>query len=81
MPTENVSQPPAFFRGLSAEYLQGLARIGDRLIIVLRLERILSSQERIALLRAEFSEPTIEDTGDLVAMSYDDRKRGRRSML
>jgi purine-binding chemotaxis protein CheW len=81
MPATNVSQPPAFFRGLSAEYLQGLARTGERLIIVLRLERILTSQERIALLRAELSEPTLEDTGDLVAMQHDDRKRGRRSML
>ena len=81
MPSENVSQPPAFFRGLSAEFLQGLARTGDRLIIVLRLERILTSQERIALLRAELTEPTLDDTGDLMALPHDDRKRGRRSML
>lgn len=82
MRADNVSQPPAFFRGLSAEYLQGLARIGEtRMVIVLRLERILTSQERIALLRAEFTEPTFEDTGDLVATPHDERKRGRRSML
>lgn len=79
MRSENVSQPPALFRGLSAEYLQGLARMGERLIIVLRLERILTSQERIALLRADFSEPTLEDTGDLMAIQNEDRKRGRRS--
>lgn len=79
MHSENVSQPPAFFRGLSADYLQGLARIGERLIIVLRLERILTSQERIALLRADYAETTMEDTGDLMALPYEDRKRGRRS--
>lgn len=74
---EAVSQPPSFFRGLSAEYLQGLARVGERLVIVLRLERILTSQERIALLRADFNEP--EDSGEMMALAPGDRKRGRRS--
>ncbi|MGQ0814685.1 MAG: chemotaxis protein CheW [Gemmatimonadota bacterium] len=78
MRSENVSQPPAFFRGLSAEYLQGLARIGERLVIVLRLERILTSQERIALLRADLTD-TDDDDGELTSVPLGDRKRGRRS--
>lgn len=53
--TEKVAPPPAFFRGVSSEYLQGLARVGERIVIVLRLERILTSQERIALLRADLA--------------------------
>lgn len=61
-----VSQPPTFFRGVAAEFLQGLARIGDRLVILLRLERILTSQERIALLRADLSDP--QDDYDMVTM-------------
>src|SRR5205085_6204583 len=58
---DNVSQPPAFFRGVSSEYLQGLARMGERLVIVLRLERVLTSQERIALLRADLSDMEMEE--------------------
>jgi purine-binding chemotaxis protein CheW len=79
MPAANISAPPAFFRGLSAEFLQGLARFGERLVIVLRLERILTSQERIALLRADFV--TQEDENfDLMSFGSPDLKRGRRSM-
>lgn len=84
MSSESVSQPPAFFRGVSAEYLQGLARIGDRLVIVLRLERVLTSQERIALLRADFTAPEPEAVAAPAATETADEparegKRGRRS--
>jgi purine-binding chemotaxis protein CheW len=74
--SNDVSEPPAFFRGVAAEYLQGLARTGERLIIVLRLERILTSQERIALLRAELSQPEPADTP---SPSPSQSKRGRRA--
>lgn len=73
--TDKVAQPPAFFRGVSAEYLQGLARIGERLVIVLRLERILTSQERIALLRAELSDLEMEEA----ELEMAGTKRGRRN--
>lgn len=83
---DNVAPPPAFFRGLSAEYLQGLARIDDRLVIVLRLERILTSQERIALLRAELQTLPADESAELAAVGAADtpaepapKKRGRRS--
>ena len=86
MTTDNVAPPPAFFRGVSAEYLQGLAHVGDRLIIVLRLERILTSQERIALLRADLKTADIEDAQLVTAGSAQDagpssrtRKRSRGS--
>jgi purine-binding chemotaxis protein CheW len=51
---DELSEPPAFFRGVAAEYLQGLGKVKDRVVIVLKLERILSSQERIALLQADY---------------------------
>jgi purine-binding chemotaxis protein CheW len=85
MSSDNVSQPPAFFRGVSAEYLQGLARIGDRMVIVLRLERVLTSQERIALLRADYSEAEPEAVAAATATVVEpaatapEGKRGRRS--
>ncbi len=44
-----VSAPPKLFRGLSAEYLKGIVRRGDRLVIFLDVDQLLSSTERIAL--------------------------------
>lgn len=84
---DKLSAPPSFFRGVSAEYLQGLAQIGERMIIVLRLERILTSQERIALLRADLQNVPVDDDELVGAVSAtapvasEDTalKRGRRS--
>ena len=83
IPSDHVAEPPAFFRGISAEYLQGLARVGERLVIVLRLERILTSQERIALLRAELTPADLEEgelvgAGNLEASPEKPAKRPRR---
>ena len=50
-----LSEPPAFFRGLAGEYLKGIVRRGDereRLVIILDVEQLLSATERIALERA-----------------------------
>jgi purine-binding chemotaxis protein CheW len=52
-----VSPPPKLFRGLSAEYLKGIVRRGDRLVIFLDVSQLLSSTERIALLEAGAREP------------------------
>jgi purine-binding chemotaxis protein CheW len=44
-----VSPPPKLFRGLAGEYLKGIVRRGDKLVIYLDVEHLLSSAERIAL--------------------------------
>ena len=48
----NVAPPPKLFRGLAAEYLKGIVRHGDRLVIYLDVEQLLSTTERIALQRS-----------------------------
>ena len=48
----SVAPPPNLFRGLAGEYLKGIIRMGDKLVIFLDVERLLSSSERIALDRA-----------------------------
>jgi purine-binding chemotaxis protein CheW len=48
-PETSISEPPAYIRGLSAEFIRGIVRHGGRLIILVDLDRILSSEERIAL--------------------------------
>ena len=58
---EELADPPPFFRGVAGEYLHGLGKLRDRMVIVLKVERILSSQERIALLRADYKQDHMDE--------------------
>ena len=48
-PGGELAPPPPFFRGLAGEYLHGLVKRGDRLVIVLDVDRLLSTHERLHL--------------------------------
>lgn len=48
---EDVAPPPTLFRGLAAEYLRGLVRRGERMLIYLEVPRLLSSTEQLELRR------------------------------
>lgn len=43
----NIASPPAIFRGIKPEYLRGIGKISDRLIILLNLDNLLTSDEII----------------------------------
>lgn len=45
----DIAPPPPLFRGLAGEYLRGILRRGDRLVIFLDVDQLLSSTDRIAL--------------------------------
>jgi purine-binding chemotaxis protein CheW len=67
-PETALAEPPAYFRGLAAEYIRGIVRLPERLVIVLDIDRILTSQERIALEQADLAEhdgagPGADDAG------------------
>ncbi len=47
--SDSISPPPEYFKGLAARYMGGIARKLERLIILLNLEEILSSTEKIEL--------------------------------
>ncbi len=47
-----LAPPPPLFKGLSAEFLRGILRRNDRLIIVLDVERLLATRERLEFDRA-----------------------------
>jgi purine-binding chemotaxis protein CheW len=47
-----LQPPPKMFRGLAGAYLKGILRRGERLVIFLDVDHLLSSTERIALLEA-----------------------------
>jgi purine-binding chemotaxis protein CheW len=57
----DLAEPPPFFRGVAAEYLHGMGKLRERMVIVLKLERILTSQERIALLRADYKQDQLDE--------------------
>lgn len=46
------SAPPALFRGLAGEYLLGLVRHRERLVVLLDVERLLTASERLRLEQA-----------------------------
>jgi purine-binding chemotaxis protein CheW len=52
VPETAVTPPPQYVRGLAAEFIRGIVRMESRLVVLLDLERILSSQERMQLLFA-----------------------------
>lgn len=56
-PETAVSPPPAYIRGLAAEFVRGIVRVGERLVVLIDLDRILSSDERIALAAADAPSP------------------------
>jgi purine-binding chemotaxis protein CheW len=49
---DQLSAPPALFRGLAGEYLKGLVRQGERLVVLLDVDRLLSATERLRLEQA-----------------------------
>jgi len=53
-PETAVTPPPSYFKGLAAEFLRGIVRLENRLVVLLDLDRILSSQERMSLLLSDF---------------------------
>ncbi len=48
-----ISPPPPFFRGLASEYLKGICRRGERLVIVLDIDRLLAETGRLVLERTQ----------------------------
>jgi purine-binding chemotaxis protein CheW len=47
-----LAPPPPLFRGLAGEYLRGIVRRDDRLVVFLDVARLLSTSDRLALERA-----------------------------
>ena len=56
----HLAPPPPLFEGLSAEFLRGILRRHDRLIIVLDVARLLATKERLAFDRALLATVPIE---------------------
>lgn len=46
---EEMTRPPSIFKGFKTEYITGLGRKGDRIIILLNIDNLLTSEEKIIL--------------------------------
>lgn len=49
VPRAEIEEPPPLFRGLTREYVTGLIRRQDSVIVLLDAARLLTSQERLVL--------------------------------
>ena len=49
IPANTVEPPPPVVAGLESEYISGVGKLEDRLLILLDLDRLLSSEEQEAL--------------------------------
>ena len=46
IPLENVEDAPEMISGVGTEYIQGVGKMGDRLIIMLDLTMVITSEEK-----------------------------------
>ena len=46
---EQIRTPPSIFKGFKTEYLTGLGKHGERIIILLNIDNLLTSEEKIIL--------------------------------
>ena len=62
---EEISAPPKIFKGLRRKYLAGLGKKGERVIILLNVDFLLSSEEKIILKESEVTLEEDEGTGKI----------------
>jgi purine-binding chemotaxis protein CheW len=49
IPTDTVEPPPPVVAGIDADYIRGVGKLDDRLLILLDLHKLLSPEEKLAL--------------------------------
>ncbi len=49
LPEDAIEPPPSSIAGLRADYLAGVGKVDDRLLILLDVDQILSTDEKIQL--------------------------------
>jgi purine-binding chemotaxis protein CheW len=53
IPSDQIEPPPPIVGGLSAEYIKGVGKLDDRLVILLNIDRILTVEEKGELRKLE----------------------------
>jgi purine-binding chemotaxis protein CheW len=62
IPAETIHPPGDALAGTSAQYLEGIATIGERLVVVLNLEKLLNSTDPMVAARTSASGEAHGDT-------------------
>ena len=57
IPADQIDPPPPIVGGLSTEYIKGVGKIDERLVILLQIDRILSTEEKLELEKLELEKP------------------------
>lgn len=52
VPKASINPPPAMFRGLAAEFVRGIVKVNEQLVVILNVDRVLTSSDLISLERA-----------------------------
>ncbi len=47
-----VEPPPLFGTNIKADFIKGMGKVGDRLLIILEMDKVLSSEELAAIINA-----------------------------
>ncbi len=50
---DEIEPPPPLVGGLSIDYLRGVGKLGDKLIVLLKIDQILTEQEKLELQEIE----------------------------
>jgi len=61
LPASAVGAPPPMVAGISPAYLAGVGQVDDRLVVILDLDRVLCTEEMVAL--SEMAETADDETG------------------
>jgi purine-binding chemotaxis protein CheW len=72
VPAQQVHPPPQVTKGIDGEYLRGICRLGDKLMIYLDLEKLL--EQAVPIDRAAGLQPPLSSKWDLSQLSKDERK-------
>ena len=73
VPSDQIEPPPPVVGGLSEEYIKGVGKIGERLIILLNIEKILTTEEKLEIDKIERqTEESVEDSAVQTEESVED---------
>ncbi|MCK5140041.1 MAG: purine-binding chemotaxis protein CheW, partial [Thermodesulfovibrionia bacterium] len=72
---EHIATPPSLFKGLKPEYLLSIGKIADRLVVILNIETLLTSEEMILL---EESKETLFSTeaAENISQEKEEKEQG-----
>jgi purine-binding chemotaxis protein CheW len=62
---DQIEPPPPIVGGLSAEFIRGVGKLDERLVILLNIDRILTQEEKVELEHMEKSMKGSADSGAL----------------